>query len=138
DEQPRVRLPLELAPQLVRPLRELDPALLGVREAEDARRAVRRASRVTELELLVDGDVLAALRKCPRRCEAYDARADDGDLHPACASTSSESFGHAWRAQSSNSRSVRSAQASPASGSTHRNVPLPPKWPNVRCELRDP
>ena len=26
----------------------------------------------------------------------------------------------------------------PASGSTQRNVPLPPKWPNVRGELRVP
>ena len=36
------------------------------------------------------------------------------------------------RAQAPNGRSVRHASASPASGSTHRNVPLRPKCPNVR------
>ena len=39
--------------------------------------------------------------------------------------------GHAPSAQPSNSRSVRTTSARSASGSTHRNVPDPPKWPNV-------
>ena len=52
------------------------------------------------------------------------------------ASTASESLGQASAAQSPNSRSVRQPSATPGSGSTQRNVPLRPKWPNVRAELR--
>src|SRR3954469_18248554 len=54
------------------------------------------------------------------------------------AMTASEKGGHACFAHSSNSRSVRQHSARPASGSIHTNVPLPPKWPNVRSELRVP
>ena len=60
-------------------------------------------------------------------------------LTPAdSASTASASRGHASFAQSPKSRSVRHASAIPTSGSTQRNVPLRPKWPNVRGELRAP
>ena len=52
--------------------------------------------------------------------------------------TASESRGHTSFAQSPNSRVVSAAQATPSSGSTQRNVPLPPKWPNVRGEVRLP
>ena len=52
--------------------------------------------------------------------------------------TASDRRGHASAAQSPNARSVRHASAIPASGSTQRNVPLRPKWPNVRGELRAP
>ena len=45
--------------------------------------------------------------------------------------TASASRGQASLAQSPNSRSVRQASASPASGSTQRKVPPRPKWPNV-------
>src|SRR5207244_5532402 len=54
------------------------------------------------------------------------------------ARTASERRGHASFAQSPKSRSVRTPRATFASGSTHTNVPLPPKWPNVREELREP
>src|SRR5580765_3571190 len=40
--------------------------------------------------------------------------------------------GHASFAQSPNSRSVSTPHATPASGSTQRNVPAAPKWPKVR------
>ena len=43
----------------------------------------------------------------------------------------SESSGQATFAQSPNLRVVSAAQAMPRSGSTQRNVPLPPKCPNV-------
>ena len=41
-------------------------------------------------------------------------------------------------AQSPNRLVVRAAQASPRTGSTQRNVPLPPKWPNSRDEVSEP
>ena len=66
-----------------------------------------------------------------------------GRAQPAAArlsslTTASERAGHAVFAQSSNSRSVRHARASERSGSTHRNVPAPPKWPNVAGEASVP
>ena len=47
------------------------------------------------------------------------------------ASTSSASCGQASIAQLPKARSVRTPSATPAAGSTHRNVPLRPKCPNV-------
>ncbi len=46
--------------------------------------------------------------------------------------------GHAVFAQSPNARVVRAAQTTRASGSTQRNVPVPPKCPNVRRDVRLP
>src|SRR5262249_34126874 len=60
------------------------------------------------------------------------------DAYPASARTESDRRGHASSAQSPNSRSVKQAQASAASGSTQRKVPEPPKCPKVRGELRAP
>ena len=54
---------------------------------------------------------------------------------PSSATTASLNAGQWVRAQSPNSRSPSMTQASPTAGSTHRNVPLPPKWPNVADEL---
>jgi hypothetical protein len=56
----------------------------------------------------------------------------------ASSSTASDSRGQASFAQGPKSRSVRHAQASCASGSTQRKVPVPPKWPNVRGEFSEP
>ena len=137
-EQRPPRLALELAPELVRPLREPDPVLLGVREPEDARRAVARAARVPELELLVDRHLVAALGDRARAGEPHHAGADDRDLHAASARIASEIRGHASSAHLSNSRSVRQAQARCASRSIQRNVPLPPKWPNVPRRIARP
>ncbi|HZO98329.1 MAG TPA: hypothetical protein VFB42_13290 [Gaiellaceae bacterium] len=78
----------------------------------------------------------------------YLSKPDGLDLLPApqlgargggaSASTASARRGQASFAHSPNSRSVRHASASPASGSTQRKVPLRPKWPKVRAELRVP
>src|SRR5207302_8301894 len=57
---------------------------------------------------------------------------------PNVATTSSDRAGQASAAQGPKSRLVTQAQASPAPGSTHRNVPDRPKWPKVRGELRRP
>src|SRR5690606_26386793 len=53
---------------------------------------------------------------------------------PCSASTAADRADHSGGAQSPNSRSVSTAHATPASGSTHRNVPDPPKCPKVRGE----
>ena len=50
-------------------------------------------------------------------------------------STPSVQTGQASIAHGPKSRSVSTTAAAPASGSTHRNVPDCPKWPNVRGEL---
>ncbi len=52
--------------------------------------------------------------------------------------TASDSIGHAAFAHSPNCRVVRATQAIRRSGSTQRNVPLPPKWPNVAGEVSAP
>ena len=52
--------------------------------------------------------------------------------------TASESAGQATFAHSPNSLVVSATQAMPRSGSTQMNVPLPPKWPNVRGEVSEP
>ena len=56
----------------------------------------------------------------------------------AASSTASEKRGHASIAHAPNVRSVSAMAASPATGSTHTNVPLPPKCPYVAGELRAP
>ena len=67
-----------------------------------------------------------------------------GRAQPAAArvpslTTASESAGQAVFDHSPNSRSVRTTQArARRSGSTQRNVPEPPKWPNVRGEVSVP
>src|SRR3954454_22253028 len=62
--------------------------------------------------------------------------ADDGSA--SSARTASLETGHASFAQSPNGRSVSTPHATPASGSTQRKVPLAPKCPKVRSELREP
>src|SRR5580693_5539305 len=54
------------------------------------------------------------------------------------AKTRSEIAGQTPSAQSPKSRSVSTTSASSASGSAQINVPVWPKWPNVRAELRAP
>ncbi len=44
-----------------------------------------------------------------------------------CSSTASARAGQAWRAQSPNGRSVSAPNATPASGSTHKNPPTLPE-----------
>ena len=66
------------------------------------------------------------------------SRTTDEFYASASASTASLKRGHASVAQSPNSLSVSTPHASPASGSTQRNVPAAPKWPNVLAELRAP
>ena len=62
----------------------------------------------------------------------------DGSSGRARRATESAKRGHASFAQSPNSRVVSAAQTTRASGSTQRNVPEPPKWPNVRGDVRLP
>ena len=59
---------------------------------------------------------------------------------PACpvtdsARTASDRAGQAREAHTPNGRSASPAQTTPATGSTHRNDPVWPKWPNVAGEL---
>src|SRR5207247_5184100 len=74
--------------------------------------------------------VTATVTKPPRRPDEF--------YSSASASTASLKRGHALVAQSPNSLSVSTPHASPASRSTHRNVPAAPKCPNVLAELRAP
>ena len=77
-EELLARRSLELAPELVRPLKEGDVAdALGVGEPDDARDAVRRAHRVRNVEALEPEDALPA----PGEVEAGRAphRSDPGD-----------------------------------------------------------
>ena len=78
-----------------------------------------------------------------RRCRTSPEPGAPGRIRPdrprlASPSTASDRRGHASFAQSPKSRFVRTPSARPASGSSQRKVPLPPKWPNVRGELRAP
>ena len=73
-------LRLELAPERKALLREPDPALVRIGQADDPRAAVARAAVVAELELLADDDVASCLRERPCGREAHHARADDDDL----------------------------------------------------------
>src|SRR5207244_12773003 len=61
---------LELAPATKRVLRQPDPLRVRIREPEDARAAVARASIVADLELLVDRDLPAASGKSESGREA--------------------------------------------------------------------
>ena len=79
-EQLGSRLLLQLPPQRQRLLRERHPLRLGVREAEDARRAVARSVRMADLELLEHGDVAAG---------APSAQADARPITPAPTTTTS-------------------------------------------------
>src|SRR5579871_1803453 len=54
---------------------------------------------------------------------------------PTSARTASERRGHTSRDHGPNSRSDSDAHATPATGSTHRNDPDPPKCPYVSAEL---
>src|SRR6185295_1567332 len=90
------------------------------------------------------GDRVAGRVEAPYKAEKEGSEgvaADDDDpiphepSHGSSASTASERRGQASFAQSPNWRSLSEAQAAPASGSTQRNEPDPPKWPNVRSEF---
>ncbi len=52
--------------------------------------------------------------------------------------TPSENPGHAATDHSPNSRSLSATHPTPVPGSTHKRVPLPPKWPNVADSAVDP
>ena len=80
-DQPLAGLLFERAPALVRLLRELDPLRLGIREPEDARPTVARATLVVELVLLVDDDLVTVARERRRGREPVDPSADDRDSH---------------------------------------------------------
>src|ERR671918_1078270 len=67
-----------------------------------------------------------------RNREPYPRRTADRS------STASEKGGHASSAQGPNSRSAIAAAPIPATGSTHRNAPDPPKCPNVSGEFLAP
>jgi hypothetical protein len=85
-------------------------------------------------------------RPSPERPHRHRPRGQPSELTPAhqlrrachvpeCSvNTAEDSDDHNGGAQSPNSRSVRTTHANRASGSTHRNVPDPPKWPKVRGE----
>jgi len=78
-KEPLARLGLELPPARERLLCELNPLGLGVRQPDDARAAVARPAHVTDVELLVDLDVVPTPRELPRRCGAHDPRSHDRD-----------------------------------------------------------
>ena len=60
---------------------------------------------------------------------------EEAAAEEASARTASASRGHASSAQSPNSRSVSAVKAIPASGSTQRKPPPPPKWPKVAADV---
>src|SRR5205823_8413477 len=68
-------------------LREADPELLGIRDAEDARATVARAVVVVEPELLVHRHLGAALPQRPRGRATHHTRTDDCDPPHAGIST---------------------------------------------------
>ena len=127
-------------------------------DAGFARRAARAAARATTSARSVRRWASRGRRRCersrPRPSRAATGRRStssccspttlDRVRHrqdaPASASTSSDSFGQALGVVGPvvEGRSPRKPSAMPGSGSTQRNVPLPPKWPNVRGELREP
>ena len=113
--------------------------LLGVRQPEDARRAVARAARVAAAR---------TARRRSRRGRAARARARPrGPSRPRRRRRPSRCL-RQHRVGEPRPRlerprvelavgEARAARGRP-SGSIQRNVPLPPKWPNVRAELRVP
>ena len=125
------------APRLDRALRE-QHAAVALEHALHRRRRVRPVLRAAA------GQPRWPCSRAARARAAAGAEAPAveerprGSLDRAASSTASASRGHASFAQSPKSRSVRHASARPASGSTQRNVPLRPKCPNVRGELRAP
>ena len=80
-EQRLAGLPLELAPERERLLREPHVLILCVGEPEDPRAAVARPVRVPDLELLVDDRFVPAAFQRPSGREPHHAPADDRDLH---------------------------------------------------------
>src|SRR5262249_57626374 len=79
-EQLLPALLLQLAPAVQCFLRQPDPRLLRVCEAEDPRPAVARSARMAELELLVDDDVVTVSIERPGGREPVQPGADDRDV----------------------------------------------------------
>ena len=71
---------LELLPERICLLRKPNPAFVGIGEPDDSRAAVTRALSVSDLELLVDHDVVSRLSERRCGCETHYSGADDGDL----------------------------------------------------------
>jgi hypothetical protein len=80
-QQRLAALLLELPPERERLLRHAHPLDLGIGEPEDPGRAVARAARVVELELLVDRDVDSAARQRTGRSKPVDSRSYDCRSH---------------------------------------------------------
>jgi hypothetical protein len=80
-DQPLAGLLFERAPAPVSLFRELDPLRLGIREPEDARPTVARATLVIELVLLADDDLVTVARERRRGREPVDPSADDDHTH---------------------------------------------------------
>ena len=108
--------------------------MLPLRRRELRPRDVRRAAAPA----LRRRRVARLRRRRPLRSETTLAVIQHKRRQASARSTASESRGHASFAQSPNGRVVSAAQATPRSGSTQRNVPLPPKWPNVLGEVSVP
>ena len=135
-EELLARRGLELAPELVRPLKEGHVAdALGVGEPDDARDAVRRAHRVRDVEALEPEDALPA----PGEVEAGRAphRPDPGDDHVVVP------FGHRLHSSASGERIGRGDSPARRSGAESRNdaarfvpEPLPAKPFAVTRRLR--
>jgi hypothetical protein len=82
-QQLLVGLRLELAPELVRAPHQRDVGrVLEVREADDARQAVRGAVLVRDVEALETEDALPAAGEMVERGAAHSADPDDDDVVP--------------------------------------------------------
>ena len=81
-EQQRSGVGLQLPPQGKRILREFGVARIAVREAEDARLAVRGTPPVQVLELLNHHNGAAALRELPCCGGAHASGTDHHHVHP--------------------------------------------------------